>query len=62
MIKGVDEEGKKLMDVEIENNNGKYCERQTNKEHGLLLNASVDIYTYNTIRIIRSYQRKELII
>jgi hypothetical protein len=62
MIEGVDEEGKEFMDVKIENNNGNIMKDKKVEQYGLSLNALVDIYAHNTIRIKGSYQGKELVI
>jgi hypothetical protein len=55
MIEGVDEEGKEFMDVKIENNNGNIMKDKKVEQYGLSLNALVDIYAHNTIRIKGSY-------
>jgi len=62
MIEGVDEESEEFMDVKIENTNGNIIKDKKVEKYGLLLNALVDIYAHNTIRIKESYQGKEFVI
>jgi len=62
IIEGNEDEDEEFWDAKIRNNNESITKNHKIEEFDLSLNTFVDSYAYNTIRITRSCQRKELII
>ena len=63
MIEGNEDECKEFMDAEVGNTTGNIAKNSKIEEYSLSFNVLAENYAHhNTIKIIKSYQRKELIV